>query len=189
MANNETSEFIDTGGILVKRVYDGFHKIDLINKKVKGVVVEREKLGLKSAVGALVIDSQNRMALVHQFRPAIKEMTYEIPAGLLDKHNLSPVQTILEELEEECEIKQSDILYFDSEPFTTYYMVVGSSDSQLSIYHMRVTEQVDKMVNDTDVESVQWKTLREVNEMVKKGIINDPKTLLAIHEFKHQITF
>jgi hypothetical protein len=39
-----------------KLLYDGFHKVTEVEVQMKGQKVKREKLGIKSAVGALVID-------------------------------------------------------------------------------------------------------------------------------------
>lgn len=166
------------------KVYKGFHTVEIIDCEIKGEQVKREKLGIKSAVGALVIDSKNKMALVRQLRPIANKMTYEIPAGLLDKNGLTPKEVLIEELQEECEIQRDEIISVDENPFLHYYMVIGSSDATISIYKMKVTEQQSKLVQDADVEEVLWKTLDEVKEMVENKEIIDPKTLLSINEFE-----
>ena len=79
------------------RLFDGFHKIDEVTDPEGN---KRERLVLKSAVGAFVVDSRGRVCLVRQYRPAVGHETWEIPAGVLDK-GFSKEQTIYEELLED----------------------------------------------------------------------------------------
>lgn len=165
-------------------LYDGFHKIKEVDAIIKGKPVKRERLLIKSAVGGLIIDEDDRMALVTQFRPTINDYALEIPAGVLDKDGLSPIEVLLEELNEECHIKDSDILDIKSEPFADYYMIIGSSDAKISLHEIRVTRQTNQIVADADVERVEWKTLDEIEKMLKQGVFKDSKTLIAIDQFK-----
>lgn len=169
----------------MSRAYDGFHKIDIIRAKVKGKVVRREKLILPSAVAALVINESNKMALVIQHRPAVGHETHEIPAGVLDK-SISPIATLHEELLEECGIDKRDIIYTSPTPIDKYYMYVGGSDATLSLYLVRVKNQLKDVVivPDSDVEKTIWLTLKQVQHLNTNGDIRDPKTLLAISHFE-----
>ena len=83
-------------------VYKGFHTVETVNTIIKNKEKVIEKLGIKSAVGALVIDSREKMCLVKQFRPCVGKYMYEIPAGLLDKDGKTSKEILIEELEEEC---------------------------------------------------------------------------------------
>lgn len=162
-------------------LYDGFHRIENVKAVIKGKKVNREKLVIKSAVGALVLDEKNRMGLVSQFRPTVNEQIWEIPAGILDKPNLSKLETMLEELEEECAIYAADLVVSNEKPILEYYMMAGSSDAKMFIYEIRVREQVDKIVEDVDVDEVKWFTMEQVQEMIALGKICDSKTILAYH--------
>lgn len=169
-----------------KLLYDGFHKIEEVITEVKGKVAKRERLKLPSAVGGLVIDEDNRVAIVKQYRPTIGKTTYEIPAGVLDK-GLTPVETLLEELAEECELYQEDIVEVHLDPFVEYYMVSGSSDARIGIYYIRVKTQAYKtkvVEEDNDVESIEWLTLEELVELNKSGLIEDAKTNMAFNELR-----
>lgn len=162
-------------------LYDGFHKIENIKTTIKGKEVTREKLHLPSGVAGLVVDSDKRIAIVNQFRPTINKYTKEIPAGVLDK-GLTPIETLLEELYEECLLTQSEVITIDTEPFYKYHMVTGSSDATTELYYVTVITQPYKefeIKDDNDVESVEWVTLEELESYVKEGLIVDSKTLLA----------
>ena len=165
-----------------KRLYDGFHKIEEVESEMKGKIVKREKVILPSAVGGLVIDEANKIALVTQYRPTVGLTTKEIPAGILDK-DLSNKDTLLEELEEECEIKTEDILSFEQQPFNHYFMVTGSSDAEMYLYTIYVKRQEDKIIkDDQDVESVEWVTLEQFKDYIDAFKVVDSKSLLAYHQ-------
>lgn len=165
-------------------LFDGFHKISEVEATIKGNKVKREKLHLKSAVAGLVIDENNRMALVTQYRPTIGKTIKEIPAGVLDKKGLTPLETLLEELEEECEINKDEIISINEKPIYEYYMIVGSSDALISIYEIRVKTQENKLVDDSEVECVEWLTAEEVERYINEGLSPDPKTIVSYQYFK-----
>lgn len=170
-----------------KVIFDRFHKIVLVEAEMKGKMVTRERLILKNAVAAIVIDAKNRIGLVSQFRPTINDRIWELPAGVLDKPHLTPIETLLEELEEECAIPPEQVLFATEEPVRDYYSLVGSSDSKIALYVIRVTEQSDKVVEDADVDEVKWFTLEEISALEGAGEIVDGKTLLGYHIFKEII--
>lgn len=160
-------------------VYDGWHKIAIVEAEIKGQKVMREKLVIKDSVAALVIDEKGRMGLVRQYRPTTGEYLWEIPAGVMDKPHLNQIDTIMEELQEECEITESDVNYIVEKPIYNYFMMAGSSDAKMSIYKISVKEQTDKLVSDADVEEVRWFTNREIASMIESGVIQDSKTMLT----------
>ena len=61
----------------------------------------------KDAAVMLYIDEKDQVYLTKQFRPAIGEEVLALPAETLDKEGLSPLEVMVEGLEEECGIKIS----------------------------------------------------------------------------------
>lgn len=173
---------------MTEYLYDGFHKIEKVQTEIKGKIVTREKLILKGAVGGCVIDDLGRMALVTQFRPTANFVSKEIPSGVLDKPLLTPIETLVEELQEECEIPKEDITVAYSTPFEEFFINIGSSDAIITIHEVFVKAQKQrvKLVQDADVESVEWAYLETVEGYIKRGLIKDPKTLLAYHYAKEK---
>jgi len=175
-------------------VYDGFNKIEIIDCEVKGKMVKREKLHINDAVAGLVYDCEERMCLVEQFRPVPGKMSYEIPAGVMDKGK-NPRDTLMEELSEECDLHIKDLVDFYSGDIAKYRMLSGSSDSVMTIYEICVVPQFDKNgkllkekpVDDVDVSSVHWCTLEEVEKLIHTGSIADGKTIIAYYHFKDMI--
>lgn len=170
-----------------KVVYNGFHTVEQIEVKMKGKKRVIERLGIKNAVAAIITDIEGKVGLVKQYRPCVEEVLYEIPAGLLDKEGLTAVEILTEELEEECEINRDKIAYFSEKPLQTYYMLSGSSNAEISIYRVKLSsKEITKNVSDVDVESVEWMTFLEFENLVKEGKIKDSKTVLAYSYLKNE---
>lgn len=178
-----------TGGTTMenmKVVYKGFNQIVQFETEVKGRKVKRELLVAKSAVAGIVIDERNRIGLVSQYRPVIKQYTKELPAGVLDKDGLSAVDTLVEELLEECEITKDEILSIKENPITPYFMWAGNTDAVISFCEVRVRAQKNKQVADADVDGVEWVTLEEMKEYIEDGTICDSKTNMVYYYLMSQ---
>ncbi len=61
----------------------------------------------KDAAAMLYIDEQDTAYLTKQFRPAVRQEVLALPAETLDKPGLSPLEVMIEGLEEECGIRIS----------------------------------------------------------------------------------
>lgn len=154
-------------------VYDGFNKIEII--EVEGM--RRERVIFKSAVAALVVDSENKVAIVRQLRPTIGMHTLEIPAGVLDK-NISPLETMLEELKEECDLDLN--LITEVKEASSYFMMTGSSNATMTIYYVKYDGiGHSKKIEGDDVSEVKWIPIGELYDLIDKGQICDPKTIIA----------
>jgi len=163
-----------------KFLYKGFHSIEQLDAIIKGEPKVIEKLGLKSAVAAIVTDAEGKTAFVKQYRPCVDAICYEMPAGLMDKDGLTSKEILTEELWEECEIDPADIVYFSDEPIHSYYMVCSSSDAKMSLYRVKLRSiQHSKAIGDEDVDSVEWLTPEEFEQLARRGEIKDPETLIA----------
>jgi len=170
-----------------KILYKGFHSIEQILINLKGKERTFERLKMNSAVAAIVTDIHGKIGIVKQLRPCVSEITYEIPAGMIDKPNKSDKEILIEELEEECAINRSDIIYFSENPLHKYYMLCGSSDAEISIYRVKLkSKEKNKIVHDMDVSSVEWITFNELEQLVQTGQLTDAKTLIAYFCLKNE---
>lgn len=167
---------------MTELVYDGFNKIEIIEAEIKGKKVKRERLIKKSAVACILIDDKNRMGLVSQFRPTIGEQTWELPAGVMDK-DLAPIEVLLEELEEECEITSKDITEISMTPIHEYHDSIGTSDATIQLYVIKVKNQSDRKVDDADVDELKWFTTQEVSHMINEKEIKDGKTIIGFYSW------
>lgn len=164
-----------------KLIFNGFHKIVEIDCEVKGQMVKREKLLVRGAVAGIVIDEDNRMGLVSQYRPVIQRHTKEIPAGVLDKDALTEKEILIEELMEECEIPKEEILSVSEKPTHEYFMMAGNADGKIYFYEIRVKRQENKIVQDVDVDSVEWVDQETMKQYIEEGQIVDGKTILVYY--------
>jgi len=170
---------------LDKLVYDGFYKVWKTEVKIKGVKKTYEKVDIRSGVGGLVTDEDGKICLVTQYRIGPGKSIKEIPAGIIDK-KLTNKEILIEELFEECEIDKNDIMYISENPILSYYMISGGSDCKLEIYEVKVKKQHNKIVDDVDVEMVEWITDKQFDELVENGEIVDNKTLLSYYYMKNK---
>jgi ADP-ribose pyrophosphatase len=56
------------------------------------------------AVGVVALDEQDRVVLIRQYRPAVGQHLWELPAGLLDADGELPADTAARELAEEADL-------------------------------------------------------------------------------------
>lgn len=168
-------------------VYNGFHKVEKFDVEIKGEKRTVERLGVRSAVAAIVRDGEGKVALVKQYRPCVNEYLYEIPAGLLDK-DLSLEETLIQELEEECEINRANIVHISENP-VNYYILCGSSNAEMNILMVQLNSiEQSREVSDLDVEKVEWVSLEDFRKLVDTGLIRDAKTLMAYFHLREIIS-
>lgn len=170
---------------MTEYLYNGWHKISEIKANIKGKEVTRELLHLKSAVSAIITDEEGKVGLVQQYRPTIEQTTLEIPAGVLDKEGYSPKETLIEELEEECGLTESDIISIHPTNPSGFYMVTGSSKAYMHLYRVKVkTQPKEVLVDDADVERTIWIPFDEFERLVLNEAIVDKKTIMTYYILK-----
>jgi ADP-ribose pyrophosphatase len=69
-----------------------------------GSTAERDYIVHIGAVGVVALDDRDRVALIRQYRPAIGQHLWELPAGLLDVPGEPLVETAARELAEEADL-------------------------------------------------------------------------------------
>lgn len=126
--------------------------------------------------GAAVLPllSDDRIVLLHQFRPAIGESLWEIPAGRLDEGE-APEACAIRELEEEAGYRAECL-----EKIAEIYPAVGYCDELIHLFVARNLTQVPyAREHDEYIETVSL-PLSEAIAMVQRGEIRDAKTQLAL---------
>lgn len=157
-----------------KYLYNGWLKIKEIIHNGK----QYEQLEQYSATAGLVVNQDNKILLVKQFRPCIEKYSLEITAGCLDDPDESPMETLIRELKEEADIDRKDIT--NIQPIMEYYSMLGCSDAKTYIFKVDVNkEAIDKIIEDDDVESVIWVSYRDFGKLISENKILDNKTQRA----------
>ncbi|MDR0956850.1 MAG: NUDIX hydrolase [Endomicrobium sp.] len=163
---------------LVKRnkIYNG-SIIDVFCDKVKlsnGFITSREYLSHPGAAAVLPFLDKKNIVLVKQYRYPINQITYEIPAGKIDKSE-NPFECALRELEEETGYKVKKM-----KKLLLFHPTVAFSTELIYIY---VAFGLEKGMKKTDNdEFVEQKVLNfnSAIKMVKSGKITDAKTIIAL---------
>jgi ADP-ribose pyrophosphatase len=139
----------------------------------------REFLVHPGAVGVLPFISPNRIVLVKQYRYPIEQFTYEIPAGKLAKGE-DPLDCVGRELEEETGYQAKKI-----KKLVSYWPTAAFSTEVIHLYV--ATDLVETEANPDEDEFIEIVTVspRQLKQLIKKGRIQDSKTLIAYLAWKN----
>lgn len=157
-------------------LYKGWLKI--YKKKIGNR--EFEILEDKDAAGALVEDAEGRFLLVRQYRPALDRESLEIPAGCLDKEGLSAAEIMIEELEEEANLR---IDINDLELMIDTCPQIGVSKGSYKLFYCKYNKkgQDKKISDDEDVTEAIWLSPEEFLKSIENREIVDVKSQLAYY--------
>lgn len=138
----------------------------------------REVVEHKSAVTVLPVHSDGKISLVRQYRHAVDEDLYEIPAGLIEPGE-DPTETAVRELQEEIGYKPGII-----EKVFEFYTSPGYSTERI-IFYFATDLSPSKLAEDEDeyIKVFDF-TLEEIKNMIESGDIKDGKTIMAYCWYK-----
>jgi ADP-ribose pyrophosphatase len=149
-----------------------------------GETATREVVDHPAASGVIAVSADKKMLLVRQWREAIKQVTLEIPAGLVDPEDASPLEAMKRELNEEGGYKAE---YW--EKVSEFYSSAGFCNEKMYLYYCdTLTELVDKRpLDDDEFLTRQWYSLDEMKQLLSQGKIVDAKTILAISLWENML--
>lgn len=125
-----------------------------------------------SVIGA--INDKDEICLLKQWRHAVGQTIWELPAGCLEP-NEPPLETAKRELEEEAGVIASewqDLGHIVSTP--------GFSDEVLYLYSARGITAGTQKFDDAEIIDTHWIELEKAFAMAKSGEITDAKTLALL---------
>lgn len=139
-----------------------------------GKIGLREVVEHQPAAAVLAVDNDGYIYFVLQYRHAVDEVLYEIPAGLPEKGE-SVAEAAVRELQEEIGRKPRVL-----REISTLYSSPGFSDERVILFYAEDLE-LSKLPQDDDehIEVVKL-TLDEAIELIGRGQIKDGKTIAAI---------
>ena len=159
-----------------KDIYKGdFLKIERVKVKLPdNNEAFRDIVRHPGAVALLAFIDEETVLLVKQFRTAVGESLYEIPAGKLEKGE-NPKEAALRELEEETGYKAGRI-----EELGYIYTGAGFTDQKIYIYKaLNLSKGIKGGDEDEFIEVFPFK-IQDIKNMIKSGIIVDTKTISSI---------
>jgi len=158
------------------KVYKG-KAVDFCNDIIilpNGKKATREYIDHPGAVAVIPLINKTDIIFVKQFRYPVNEITYEIPAGKLDKKE-SLLKCAKRELEEETGYKTKNI-----KKLISFWPTPAFSNEELYIYI--ATDLIAGKKHPDSDEFVQTVTisLKKALQMVYSGKIKDSKTIIAL---------
>jgi ADP-ribose pyrophosphatase len=169
-------------GVIVledKLVYDGWIKV--YKRDVQGR--NYDILKNHDAVSVFLLNDQEEVLLVRQYRPALMMETMEIPAGVLDIAGESAEQCAAREvLEETGVILESGSL----KKILQYKPMMGLSNSTMYIFTGCVEKKkanINLDLEDDEVTEAFWMPIENLGLNIQEGNIFDSKTLMAYYYY------
>jgi ADP-ribose pyrophosphatase len=159
-----------------RRVYDGRVLALHVDEVVEpgGVKAVREVVRHRGSVAALPVRDDGRIVLVRQYRYAVDEAVWELPAGRLDPGE-TPEEGARRELEEEVGLRASRV-----EPLATFYTTPGFCDERMHVFRCSgLTPVPPRPEEDERIEAASF-SLEEARAMIRGGEIREGKTLVAL---------
>ena len=149
--------------------------------------IAREYVDHTGAVGVLAIDGDGRVLMIRQYRHPVRHRDWEIPAGLLDIENESPLEAARRELSEEADL-EADRWNVLADIFSS----PGGNDEVVRIYLARGVRSTgstfEREAEEADIE-VAWVPLDEaVDAALSRRLHNAPLlvALLAAREARER---
>lgn len=160
------SEKIFEGRIINLRV----DTVELENQKY----AKREIVEHKNASAIVAVNEKDEMLLIRQYRKAIEDFIYEIPAGILNIAE-EPEECALRELKEETgyEAKKLNLIY-------EFFTSPGFTNEKIYLYKAEdLTYTSTKFDEDECIETISVNR-DEARKMLETGRITDSKTLVGM---------
>jgi len=123
---------------------------------------------------ALPILEDGRLLLIRQFRPAIQDYIYEIPAGRLEIGE-TPASCVERELQEEIGYRPGHL-----ESLGYVYSSVGFCNEQIHLFIATDLQQTQTAHEPDEFIEPLVVTLDDALEMISAGTITDAKTQIAL---------
>lgn len=169
-----------------KQIFSG-RIVDLSVRTVKlpnSEVTTREVVKHQPAAATIAVNDKQEMLLVEQWREPIKELTLEIPAGLIDATDASPLDAMKRELNEEGGYRAD---YW--EQITEFYSSPGFTNEKLYLFYCdTLTKLPEKKLLDADeFLTSRWYNLEELKHLSAEGKIVDIKTLYAMSVWENML--
>lgn len=159
-----------------RRVYEG-RVLDLDVDDVEepgGVSARREVVRHRGSVAVLPVHDDGSVVLVRQYRYAVNELVWELPAGRHEPGE-SPEAGARRELEEEAGLRADklNLLSF-------FYTTPGFCDERMHVFRATGLRAVPpKPESDERIETARF-PLEEASAMIARGEIREGKTLVAL---------
>ncbi|MBW2108450.1 MAG: NUDIX hydrolase [Deltaproteobacteria bacterium] len=139
-----------------------------------GVVKNREVIRHPGAAAMVPVLDDGRIALIRQFRHAVGNFVWEIPAGTLEKGE-SPDQCAHRELVEEIGYRADRL-----EKLAEILPAPGYTDEHIHIFLATGLTPTGQALDEDEVLEVRPTTFDAAIDMIMRGEIQDAKTIAGL---------
>ena len=145
-----------------------------------GQTVTREVVDHTGAVGVVVLDAEDRVLLLRQYRHPVRSYLWEPPAGLLDVAGEDPLVAVARELAEEA-----DLVADEWHVLVDFYNSPGGSTEAFRCYLARGLHEVpegerhEREHEERDMVRA-WVDLSEARDLVLAGALHNPTTVCGV---------
>lgn len=164
------------GGMSRKSIFKG-RKLELVLDTVtlpNGRDVERELVLHPGAVVIVPLVRPGVLLLLKQYRHAVGDELYELPAGTLEPDE-PPETCAARELVEETGFRAASLRML-----TSFWSSPGILREKMHLFLAQDLEQTGQDLDADEMIEVQEVTLQDAIEMVRDGRIADAKTIVGI---------
>jgi ADP-ribose pyrophosphatase len=139
-----------------------------------GAVKDREIVRHPGAAAMVPLLDDGRVVLIKQYRHAVGEFVWEIPAGTLEADE-APMACARRELVEETGYEAANL-----EKLTEILPAPGYTDEHIHIFLATGLQAVHQRLEDDEVLELQPTVLETALAMVAQGEIRDAKTIAGL---------
>jgi ADP-ribose pyrophosphatase len=139
-----------------------------------GVRATREVVRQRGSVAALAVHDDGRVVLIRQYRYAVDEMLWELPAGRLDPGE-TPAEGAARELEEEVGLAAASVT-----PLSEFYTTPGFCDERMHLFRATGLREVPARPEADERIEVRTLSLEDALAMIERGEVREGKTLVAL---------
>jgi ADP-ribose diphosphatase len=159
-----------------RRLYEGqVLSLDLDQvEEPGGVRAGREVVRHRGSVAALPVHADGRVVLVRQYRYAVDQLVWEIPAGRLDPGE-TPEQGALREVEEEVGLEAHHL-----EPISVFFTTPGFCDEAMHLFRATHLREIPPRPEADERIEARAFSFDEARAMVRRGEVREGKTIVAL---------
>lgn len=140
----------------------------------------REIVEHLGGVGILV-KINDRFIIEKQYRYAYDEELYELPAGKLEKGE-NHLEAAKRECLEETSYRPLELVFLGD-----MYPTCGYSNEVIHLYYTDKVVKEERHLDSDEVIDLLFLSMKEIEKMIKDGLIKDSKLLSAISLYQNKI--
>ncbi len=138
-----------------------------------GFEIHRSVVRHAGSAVMMAVDEKKRVLLVRQYRLPAEKQLWELPAGRLDPGE-KPLQAAKRELIEETGYRARNW-----KKMASFYASPGYVQERMTLFLATALTEGEATPMDDERIETRWFTRKELSEMIRRGKIEDAKTMLG----------